>query len=167
MLNNLISDVRVYAIYVYGSRVYGRYTELSDYDYVVIVNEDYPYVENIEDGDSHFNFYTETTWEDMIKTNHIVALECCFLDEQYKIKDLKNYKLTIDKIELRKSISKVCSNSYDKCRKKLTIEKDFSPYIAKKSLWHSIRILMFGIQCYEYGMIKDYSEANKYYDDIV
>ncbi len=54
-----------------------------------------------------------------------------------------------------------------KCKKKLTVEKDYNPYIGKKSLWHSFRILMFGIQMLETGKIYDYSCANFLYDEIV
>jgi predicted nucleotidyltransferase len=40
-------------------------------------------------------------------------------------------------------------------------------YIAKKSLWHSFRIIYFGIQLATTGKIINYSEANYLYDDIV
>jgi len=167
-LHELINNPEVLNIYQYGSRVYSCFTNESDYDYVIVVTDDYKeFVDNIELGDNHFNFYKLSQWKDMIIRNTIETLECLFVDEKFIIKESVKFDIIINQVELRKSISKVCSNSYDKCRKKLIIEKDFAPYIAKKSLWHCIRILLFGIQCAKYGKIVDYSEANKYYNDIV
>ena len=168
MFLELVDNPEVLNIYQYGSRVYNCFTDKSDYDYVVIVTDDYkPFVDNIESGDNHFNFYKLSEWYDMVNRNTIETLECIFVDEKFRIKESIKFDITIDQVELRKSISKVCSNSYDKCRKKLIIEKDFAPYIAKKSLWHCIRILLFGIQCAKYRKITDYTEANKFYKDIV
>lgn len=168
MLQELINNPKVLNIYQWGSRVYGCHTDKSDYDYNVIVTDDYEnFTDNIEIGDNHFNFYKLTQWQDIVDKNAIEVLECIFTDKKFIIKETMKFNIEINLVELRKSISKVCSNAYDKCRKKLTIEKDFSPYIAKKSLWHCIRILLFGIQCAKYGKIIDYTEANKYYDQIV
>ena len=168
MLHELIDNPEVLNIYQYGSRVYGCFTDESDYDYVVVVTDDYKdFIENIELDDNHFNFYKLSLWQDMVNRNTIETLECLFVDEKFIIKKSIKFDIVINQVELRKSISKVCSNSYDKCRKKLIIEKDFAPYIAKKSLWHCIRILLFGIQYAKYGKITDYTEANKFYKDIV
>jgi hypothetical protein len=168
MLNELINDAQVLNIYQWGSRIYGCATEKSDYDYIIVVTDDYSnFQDNIEIDNSHYNFYKLSVWKDMINKNRIEALECSFIDTKYIVKETVRFSCTINIIELRKSISQVCSNSYDKCRKKLTIQKDYAPYIAKKSLWHSIRILLYGIQCAKYGKIVDYTEANKYYNDIV
>jgi hypothetical protein len=168
MLQELINNPKVLNIYQWGSRVYGCFTDKSDFDYNVIVTDDFEnFIDNIELEDNHFNFYKLSQWQDMIRRNTIETLECIFADTKYKIKESIKFNMVIDIIELRKSISKICSNAYDKCRKKLTIEKDFAPYIAKKSLWHCIRILLFGIQCGKYGRIIDYTEANKYYNQIV
>jgi len=168
MLQNLIDNLNVLNIYQWGSRIYGCYTDKSDYDYNIVVIDKYEnFIDNIEIDNNHFNFYRLSQWQDMINKNNIETLECIFADQQYIIKETIKFDIEINLIELRKSISKVCSNAYDKCRKKLTIEKDFAPYIAKKSLWHCIRILKFGIQCAKYGRIIDYTEANKYYDQIV
>jgi hypothetical protein len=168
MLLDLIQDKEVLNIYKYGSRVYGCYTDKSDHDYIVIVNDNYEkFVDNIEIDNNHFNFYKLSEWKIMMLANRIETLETIFCDQQFKIKETILFNIDINIVELRKSVSKVCSNAYDKCRKKLIIEKDFNPYIAKKSLWHCIRILMFGIQCARYGKIIDFTVANKYYNDIV
>ena len=125
MFHELINNPKVLNIYQYGSRVYGCFTDESDYDYVVVVTDDYKYfVDNIESGDNHFNFYKLSQWQDMVSRNTIEILECLFVDEKFIIKESMKFNITINQVELRKSISKVCSNSYDKCRKKLIIKKD-------------------------------------------
>jgi len=168
MLQELIDNPKVLNIYQWGSRVYGCYTAKSDYDYNIVVIDDFEnFISSVENYDNHFNFYKLTEWEQMIIYNRIETLESIFAPKEFVVKETILFSLDINIIELRKSIGKVCSNAYDRCRKKLIIKKDFNPYIAKKSLWHCIRILMFGIQCARYGKIIDFTEANKYYNDIV
>jgi hypothetical protein len=55
-------------------------------------------------------------------------------------------------------------NSWVKASKKLTVENEL--YKAKKSLFHSFRIMMFGIQIAKFGKIVDYKEANGIWDEI-
>lgn len=168
MLQELINNPKVLNIYQWGSRVYGTVTNKSDWDYNIIVENDYEnFQDNAEYENIHMNFYKLSKWQEMISQNNIETLECLFADKKYISKETIKFNLKINQVELRKSISKICSNAYDKCRKKLTIEKDFAPYTGKKSLWHCIRILLFGIQCAKYGKIIDFTEANKYYDQIV
>src|SRR5690606_20681238 len=75
---------------------------------------------------------------------------------------LKYFKL--DKSKLRRSISGTSSNSFVKCKKKLR-QGDY--YIGKKSLFHSLRILGFGIQIALTGKIVNYSAYNHYLDMIM
>jgi hypothetical protein len=67
---------------------------------------------------------------------------------------------------LRNEISAKSSNSWVKASKKLTVEKN-SEYIGKKSLWHSLRIVIFGIQIATKGKIVDYTAANYLYNEII
>ena len=78
----------------------------------------------------------------------------------------ETFKMNIDHSALRREISARSSNSWVRCKKKLTVETDQSA-IAIKSLFHSFRIPMFGIQIAKYGRIVDYTEANDlWYNDI-
>jgi hypothetical protein len=93
-----------------------------------------------------------------------------FLQEGQEVlfSDAQQYdEFEIDYDKIREEFSRIASNSWVKCKKKLIIEKDYNPYIAKKSLFHSLRILMFGIQIMKLGKIVDFSEANIYYKDIM
>ena len=55
----------------------------------------------------------------------------------------------------------------DKHEKKLEVEKNFNPLVAKKNLFHVLKILLFGKQIAKYGKIIDYKEANNYFYDIM
>lgn len=67
---------------------------------------------------------------------------------------------------IRSSFSRKSSIAFVKCGKKMTLEP-IEDYKGRKSLWHSIRILLFGIQVAKYNRIINYREANQYYEDIV
>ena len=153
-----------------GSSVYGTNNSISDKDFIVIVN-DFCYLGNHQmceysetiDGIKYdYQIIKESRWIEMIHDHDIVAIEVLYLPEHNKslFKDvikfntyaeivafLKYYRsyFVLDPWTLRKSLSKVSSNSWVKCKKKLTIEKDYNLYIAQKSLFHSLRILMFAI----------------------
>ena len=153
-------DEPILEMYAYGSRVYGCVTEKSDHDYIIVVeSED----ENLNYSVTFTNFnatvYSEKNFIKRIQNHEVNALECIFQEENDKY--LKYFKLDTEK--LRRKFSAVASNSYVKCKKKL---KEGEVYIAKKSMFHSVRILNFGIQIAKYGKIVNYSCANVHHDFI-
>lgn len=155
-------------VYCFGSQVYGVSTEKSDHDYIAIVPNDYEhYEEQIHFENEDFNLFFENEWIQMCKDNKIEPLECSFLDAKYIVKETKKFDIVIDYDAVRRTMSSISSNAYAKARKKLIIPKDFNPYCGKKSLWHCLRVLLFGIQLMNNDKIVDYTEANQYYDDIV
>lgn len=174
-LNSLIENNDILAIYPHGSQVYKTMTDKSDFDYIIITTNDY----NIEKEqlsiydkkikrNLDFNFYNEKKWLEMCHLNHIDTLESMsVIQDNLAIKNDKEFQIKIDKIKVRQNISSIVSNAWAKAHKKLTVEQDYSPYIAKKSLWHCFRILMFGIQIYKYDKIIDFCEANSLYNEIV
>lgn len=146
---------KILRTYKYGSRLYGCATEKSDHDYVIIV--DY-------DGDLHYNLelpktdacvYSEFTFIKMIRNHDIVALECIFQNP----KDPYAKLLELDLDKLRRSISSKASHSFVKAKKKI-LQGDY--HVGKKSLFHSLRILNFGMQIAKYGKIVNYSSANSF-----
>lgn len=155
-------------IYHYGSYVYGTYTDgVSDKDYIVIVPDDTDFPEQIDMDNCNFNIYKNSLWKEKLKNNDIECLECLFLDKRFIIKEDIKYDFILNKNLIRKNISSTASNSFVKCKKKLTVKDSYSPRIGKKSLWHSLRLLDFGIQIMKYDKIIDYSSANKFYQDIM
>lgn len=149
----------ILSIFPYGSRVYGTNSQFSDHDYQVVCDNSCN-----NDGqqyDSHgktisVHTHTKNKWEDHIKQHKIFALESIFQDEKYKMK--------IDHQLLRQEISARSSNSWVRCKKKLTVEDD-QYAIGIKSLFHSFRIPMFGIQIATHGRIVDYTAANALWHD--
>ncbi len=174
---NLLSDNTILSFY-HGSTVYGTITEHSDIDIVCIVkdniwNEWNKLYNNIfqykDDENREYQFIEENKWLDMIKNHHIIALEGLSLPDNFIIKGniVKYRKLfKLDKWKLRQTISSIAENAYAKCHKKLTVEKDFDLYRAKKSIFHSLRILDFGKQIAKYGRIIDYGSMNYLWDII-
>lgn len=174
---NLLNNNTILSFY-HGSTVYGTITEHSDIDIVCIVkdniwNEWDKLYNNIfqykDDENKEYQFIEENKWLDMIKNHHIIALEGLSLPDNFIIKgDIVKYRglFKLNKWKLRQTISFIAENAYAKCHKKLTVEKDFDLYRAKKSIFHSLRILDFGKQIAEYGRIIDYTSMNYLWDII-
>jgi len=171
-VNNLlyplsIHDKDILAIYPYGSHVYGTNTINSDEDYIVVVKDDISIPNDTIKINEQIDMtiYNENSFIDKIKQHEISILECLFLPKgqtEYNI----NYSdyFVLDLSKLRSSLSAKASNSFVKAKKKIA-KGDF--YIGRKSLWHSFRIIMFGIQIAKHRKIIDYTVANYLYDDIV
>eukprot|EP01126_Amoeba_proteus_P040098 TRINITY_DN4263_c0_g1_i1.p1 TRINITY_DN4263_c0_g1~~TRINITY_DN4263_c0_g1_i1.p1 ORF type:complete len:133 (-),score=7.93 TRINITY_DN4263_c0_g1_i1:98-496(-) len=95
------------------------------------------------------------------------VLECLWLPDDHVVLEKWKASFNLDKFKLRSSASAVSGNSWSKAGKKLVAGADFAPYIAKKSLFHCFRILIFAIQICTYGKIVDYSEANYLWKEIM
>ena len=157
-----------------GSTVYGTYEDgVSDVDVLVVVgNECKPLLQNdinriyqVVVDNTDCQFMCEEDFVAAIKDNEIDILECLFAKPQAnngKYMDM----FVPDKWKLRQSVSSICSNSWVKCKKKLTVEKDYDLRCGQKSLWHSLRIYMYGIQLAETGKIYDWAQANRLWCEI-
>lgn len=118
-----------------------------------------------------YEFVTESTFLKMIDANDIVALEAIFVPNGRWYGLTKKHfeycnRFKLDLWKLRENVSAICSNSWVKCKKKLTVEKDYNLRVAQKSLFHSLRIYMFGIQIAENGKIVDFGCAKDLWHDI-
>lgn len=147
-------------VYNYGSRVYGCTTENSDYDYIAIVDSDEDLYYSVNSEDANVTVYSEPLFIKRIHEHHISALECIFQSED----DPYRQYFELDKSKLRRSLSATAGNSFVKAKKKM---KQGDYYIGKKSLFHSIRILGYGIQIALSGKITDYSSYNDYHKTIM
>jgi predicted nucleotidyltransferase len=154
----------VLAIYNYGSRVYGTETNDSDYDYIIVVQNGIK-IESQHQGLINYTIYSESSFKESLLNHEISCLECLFLPKKFISIDY-HFDFKLDLHKLRNSISQKASNSWVKANKKMTIEKDKDIWSGKKSLFHSLRILNFGIQIATTGIITDYHAANHLWTEI-
>ena len=139
-------------IFPYGSCVYNTNDEYSDVD-LILVGEG----EIIINGKCDCQYYSKEEFQELIDQHEISALECIFQGIEHE------FTFNLDLEVLRRSISAKASNSWVKAKKKIN-QGDIR--IGQKSLFHSLRIVMYGCQIAEHGQIIDYQCANKYWDII-
>lgn len=153
-------------IYAYGSRVFGNASSSSDYDYIVVEEgeENREATLAIPSLNMDITLYDCKRFRDRIAEHEISILECLMLPAAYILQEKAKFDWSLDKSKLRESLSAKSSNSWVKAKKKFEVEHQ--PYIAKKSLWHSLRILKFGLQIATHGRIADFSECNALWKDI-
>ena len=173
LFNKLMEHV--ITMFYYGSKVYGTMTDKSDVDIVAIVDDEIDlsgYVNGIAEfkkGTNDYQFINESTFINMVMEHHIIALEMFWLPSDLIIKgDVKRYEpyFKLDKWKLRQVVSSIANNAFAKAHKKMTVEKDYDLYRGQKSLFHSIRVMVFGIQIAKFGKIVDYQAANQYWTMI-
>lgn len=143
----------------YGSTVYGTRTERSDIDiiaiseseedsYTIYQSKDYPELSDYS-RDVDLHIISTKTFQEILNNHDIMALETYYQMHEMN-KELFEFTLDLDK--LRRKVSAVCSNSWSKARKKLDIPEE-DDYLGLKSLFHSIRILSYGIDLARDGVI--------------
>ncbi len=144
------------AAFHYGSFLY-KNKRPSDYDFIIVTDKDY-FQESFELDGVKFEVtnYKKEQFLELLKQHEISILECIFINsEKYLSEEIKNHfdNFKIEKEQLRESLSSKSSNSYVKAKKKLIVEEDFDLNVSLKSLWHSFRILKFGIDIAKQGKI--------------
>ena len=144
-------------IFPFGSRVYGTNNQSSDYDFYVLSDTANNGTE-VRNGELNYHLISKDHFKSMLDQYKVIALECYFYSNP-------PFDFKLNKSLLRKEFSSVSSNSWVKAKKKLEVEKE--PYIGLKSLWHSFRIIDFGIQIAKEGKIIDYSSSNDLYHEII
>ncbi len=149
-------------IYAFGSRVYGTSGFNSDWDFIMIANNPVSNQE-IQSGDFNIHIIVPDEFSKLLKAHHPSSIECFFAPDEFRILETVKFDWEPSIPSLRHSFSHVSSNSWVKCKKKLE-QGDY--YIGVKSLFHSLRIPMFGIQIAKSGKITDFTCANKIYDSI-
>ena len=157
----------VLTIFPYGSQVYKTASEQSDHDFIVVFKDG-----TVEDEFANtqnklsIHSYNHSTFQDHLDKHKISALECYFLPAEFVLFQSKKFNFSLHIETLRSSISEKASHSFVKAKKKFEIEQDRNVYIAKKSLFHSLRIINFGIQIASNKKIIDYTSSNPLWEDI-
>ena len=177
----------IISVYLYGSTVYGTAQAGSDYDFIAVVKDKHDLrvnsdvikiakeslgIEMKKSIQADVHAYTEEEFLTALNGMEISFLECVNGKSVNFGKTLvygKEYQMPkINLSLLRESLSRKASNSWVKSKKKLqSLSPDYAPKIGKKSAWHSLRILMYGIQLAKYSEIEDIGCANEIFYSIM
>lgn len=161
--NSGIHPSRVFNVTIFGSRVYGTSNSNSDWDVIMIANNSVESTE-IRRGLYNIHVYTPDKFRADLDWHRINNLECIYAPDWARLKETIDFsQFKVDKVKLRHSISHISSNSWVKCKKKLN-QNDYQ--IGVKSIFHSMRIPMFGIQIAKTGRINDFTCANFIWNKI-
>lgn len=147
---------KIVGVYPFGSFTYDTTTDKSDADFVVIVDSDGVDHVQYETPQLDIHILSINHYKKLLDNHDIMALEVFY--NPYALKKFKvDFKPNLAK--LRHSISAVVSNSWVKAKKKVELENEDS-WVGYKSLFHSMRILDFGIQIARDGAILNYASVS-------
>lgn len=162
--NNIPYFNEIYAMYPYGSRVYGTFRPDSDYDYIVILNTERTQEQIIKNKDS-FNIISKKEFQIALNNHETWALECYFLPESQvviKPKEPWNFIFSVDK--LKTYFIQKMNQEWLKSETKFSKQNILA---AKKSLFHAFRVGLFGLQILKYNKLVNYEEANPLWNFII
>jgi len=160
-----IIDTKIRNVYAYGSHVYGTAGPSSDIDYIIVKEGEIGIEDTLSLDGIDMTIYDCKRFQQRVDDHEISVLECLCLPKEHILQKEMDFSWTLDLGKLRESLSAKASNSFVKAKKKFEVEQQ--PYIAKKSLWHSLRILKFGIQIAMNGRITDFTEANDLWKEML
>lgn len=160
-----LNDNDILNVYQYGSRCYEITHPASDWDFIVVTANKPG--EQFSDNKINVSFQTPEEFQQRLDAHEISQLECHFLDERFVWKKTRYFPFKLVLPKLRHALSAKASKSFVKAMKKLTVEADFDAFLGKKSLYHSFRIIEFGIQIATFGRIVDYHICHQLYKDIM
>lgn len=152
------------SVFQYGSQVYGTATAESDYDLQIILPDNIAkkadWKNKLKQWNLDLHVWSQSDFQQALDDHRVYALECYYTPVQKVLRNNLKLDFKLNKSMLRSSFSQVASNSWVKAKKKLIVEADYNEHIAKKSIFHSFRILDFGIQLAKYGCIVKYHSMN-------
>lgn len=161
---------------LWGSHLYGSHRPDSDHDFQLIIPD--ARVEevrvmlsrnwNARRGDVHL--HSETEYEIAFNEYKPWAVETFFAPPLFYTVGDSSFAMrrgTLNKKLLRDEFARTASNSYVKCKKKLIVHDDFNPLIAKKSMFHSLRLLDYAWQIAKTGSIKDWESCNRHFSNML
>jgi len=160
-----IHPLKVKNIYMYGSRVYGTYHEKSDYDFIVVASSLVDSSE-VRIGDYNIHVHTPDKFRRDLFDFDMHNLECIFAPNFAKIQEKVKYNDANFSIKTSALEYKAMSQSFNSFHKAKLKMLSGDILIAKKSLFHSFRILDFAKQIIENGVIVDFSSTNDIWNNI-
>lgn len=161
-----IHPLKTRNIYLYGSRIYGTNRIDSDYDIILIGAALIEHNEiQTKIGDCILNIHTITPdkFKRDLESHNIMNLECFFSPDWARFQEKESLKFVLNKKKLAKNIIAQSFNSWQGGKFKLN-EGDI--YRGLKSIFHSMKMLIFAIQIMEHGSIVDFTAANYLHSEI-
>lgn len=171
ILDELGITEEILNIYPYGSRVYGTATIESDSDFVIVTKSGMlksgGFKQNaISNKDRSIQgiLYSRSGFIDAINNYEITALECLSLPDDVIVKKTWNFKIQKweDKAFVKSIITKMSASWFSADN----YAKDDWPDLAKKGIYHAIRVLMFAQQLKESQRITDFTVANEFKESL-
>lgn len=160
-----LHPLKIKNIYVFGSRVYGTATADSDYDVIVVANSMNEKTEIIHE-DLNIHIWTPDKFIRDLKELDMHNLECIFAPDHARIMEKVNYvdkNFSINPDKMKYAAMTQSFNRFHTAKIKIL---DGDIHRGTKSLFHSLRILLFAQQILKYGRIEDFTEANQFWADI-
>lgn len=156
----------IIAMYPYGSRVYNCHTPESDEDFVIVTagafTSNGSFKNNaISSADCKIQgvVYSRSGFIDAINNYALPALECLSLPQESVLLSKWPFKISKwDEISLIKRVVTQSSNSWHIASLQ---SKSDDKELAKRGIFHALRILYFGIQLRKFRKITDFTECNE------
>lgn len=156
----------ILGIFPYGSRVYGLAKDDSDYDYIIVTKSSFlpsgAFKQNaISSSDKNIQgvLYSRSGFIDAINNYEIGALECLSLDPTNII--ISKWPFKIQKWDEKEMVKKIIQKASASWHIASEQSRNDQKHLAKKGVFHTLRILMFGIQLKEHKKIVDFSVSNE------
>jgi len=152
-----VHPLRVKNIYLYGSRVYGTAKPDSDFDFILVGSALLAKDEK-KNGRLNVHIHTTDIFKDELFRHDIHNLECYFAPDWAKLlikEPFDSFVLNRNKVK-----QSVLSESWSSWTKAKNSMNEGAIFRGIKSLWHSLRMLMFGIDIVQNGKITQWDCAN-------
>lgn len=162
-----INNSEILNVYPFGSRVYNTHNDNSDYDFVIVgsefITENHLAFGNYRNKSINAIIYKTTTFAQKLREHSVHALECFYLPDEQTLLKTVYFNLYLDMDLLKQRILQKANYDWNKSQKRFEAGKLLK---AKKSLFHSLRVLDFGLQILEHGKIIDYTKPAKFWQEI-
>jgi predicted nucleotidyltransferase len=146
---------------LFGSRIYGNFNKNSDYDYIAI-GDKIKYQEVIK-GYINIHLFNERLFRSNLDDYDMRAIECVLAPQFAKLKESIKFNVKIKPKTFRDSLYFQIDKNWRVGKKKFS---ESNIYGGKKRIYHSLRLLLFGIQLLESGKISNWSVANQFHQEI-
>lgn len=161
----------IFDVYVYGSRIYGTNREDSDWDLMVILQDESEFLPGgvtdkyFEVGIFDLTVMKLQTLVAQIEAHNMQRLELIWSPVSgLMARDLKQF-FHLDLKLLRTAVSTISNKCMGYAKILWLKEEDVAK--SKKNIFHSIRYCLFGTQIAVHGRIINYSVANQYLTEMM